>query len=162
MALQLLELVVKYLVYNMLNKFLILIGLKQEGSDFLVEEQASEPINTVHPSEDSRFIGDPNSAEITVHSADDEVEIRALKSWREIENLGASIKEFNIVCMDLRDVYDKNERQRIIDFTSGMVHVMNSKLRIINPDGVYLIRKAEANLTVSERNRLEALGLYKV
>ena len=64
--------------------------------------------------------------------------------------------------MDLRDVYDKNERQRIIDFTSGMVHVMNSKLRIINPDGVYLIRKAEANLTVSERNLLEALGLYKV
>ncbi len=64
--------------------------------------------------------------------------------------------------MDLRDVYDKNERQRIIDFASGMVHVMNSKLRIINPDGVYLIRKAEANLTVSERNRLEALGLYKV
>ena len=85
-----------------------------------------------------------------------------MKSWREIEALGSSIKEYNIVCMDLRDVYDKNERQRIIDFASGMVHVMNSKLRIINPDGVYLIRKEEANLTVSERNRLEALGLYKV
>ena len=162
MAQQLLELVVKYLVFNMLNKFLILIGLKQEDSEILLDEQPLEPINRVHPSSESRFVGEPNASEITVHSSDDEVEIRALKSWREIEALGSSIKEYNIVCMDLRDVYDKNERQRIIDFASGMVHVMNSKLRIINPDGVYLIRKAEANLTVSERNRLEALGLYKV
>lgn len=161
MAQQLLDLVVKYLEFSMLNKFLILIGLREEDQIDL-EEREAEVTTTVHPSSESRFVGDSSSAEITVHSTEDEVEIRAMKSWREIEALGNSIKEYNIVCMDLRDVYDKNERQRIIDFASGMVHVMNSKLRIINPDGVYLIRKAEANLTVSERNRLEALGLYKV
>ena len=161
MVQQLLDLVVKYLEFSMLKKFLILIGLREEDQIDL-EEREPEAIKTVHPSSESRFVGDTSSAEITVHSAEDEVEIRAMKSWREIESLGNSIKEYNIVCMDLRDVYDKTERQRIIDFASGMVHVMNSKLRIINPDGVYLIRKAEANLTVSERNRLEALGLYKV
>ncbi len=161
MVQQLLDLVVKYLEFSMLKKFLILIGLREE-EEVNLGDQVVETTTTVHPSTESRFVGDSSSAEITVHSAEDEVEIRAMKSWREIESLGSSIKEYNIVCMDLRDVYDKTERQRIIDFASGMVHVMNSKLRIINPDGVYLIRKAEANLTVAERNRLEGLGLYKV
>ena len=146
----------------MFNKFLILIGLKQAESLQTDVEKIDSSISKVHPSSESRFISDGIASEITVHSTDDEVEIKALKSWREIESLGNSIKEFNIVCMDVRDVYDKNERQRVIDFASGMVHVMNSKLRIINPDGVYLIRKPEANLTGSERTRLESLGLYKV
>jgi len=149
----------------MFNKFLILIGLKQTEN---IETRGNVPANSANPAEkvipssDTRFSSDINDSEVTVHSVSEEVVIKALKSWKEIESLGISIKEFNIVCMDIRDVYDKNERQRIIDFVSGMVHVMNSKLRIINTDGVYLIRKSESNLTADERNRLETLGLYKV
>jgi len=149
----------------MFNKFLILIGLKQTE---YIETRGNVPANSANPAEkvipssDTRFSSDINDSEVTVHSVSEEVVIKALKSWKEIESLGKSIKEFNIVCMDIRDVYDKNERQRIIDFVSGMVHVMNSKLRIINTDGVYLIRKSESNLTADERNRLETLGLYKV
>ena len=146
----------------MFNKFLILIGLKQPEVVSSQEEELQSVASKVLPTTEKRFVNDLEASEITVHSTDDEVEIKALRSWSEIETLGNAIKEFNIVCMDLRDVYDKTERQRIIDFTSGMVHVMNSKLRIIHPDGVYLIRKTDANLTVTERDRLESLGLYKV
>ena len=143
----------------MFNKFLILIGLKQPELVSTQEDELQSVTSKVLPTSEKRFVSDLEATEITVHSTDDEVEIKALRSWAEIETLGNAIKEFNI---DLRDVYDKTERQRIIDFTSGMVHVMNSKLRIIHPDGVYLIRKMDANLTATERNRLESLGLYKV
>ena len=148
----------------MFNKFLMIIGLKEEEeeSKVLQENIISDSSQKTIPSTDNRFVSHVNSSEVTVHSTDEDVEIKALKSWKEIESIGNAIKDFNIVCMDIRDVYDKNERQRIIDFASGMVHVMNSKLRIINPDGVYLIRKPDSNLSASERTRLETLGLYKV
>ena len=146
----------------MFNKFLMIIGLKEEESEVLKEKIISDSSQKTIPSTENRFVSHVNSSEVTVHSNDEDVEIKALKSWKEIETIGNAIKEFNIVCMDIRDVYDKNERQRIIDFASGMVHVMNSKLRIINPDGVYLIRKPDSNLSGSERTRLESLGLYKV
>ena len=146
----------------MFNKFLMIIGLKEVESEVLKEKIISDSSQKTIPSTENRFVSHVNSSEVTVHSTDEDVEIKALKSWKEIETIGNAIKEFNIVCMDIRDVYDKNERQRIIDFASGMVHVMNSKLRIINPDGVYLIRKPDSNLSGSERTRLESLGLYKV
>ena len=141
---------------------MILIGLKQPETDFPEEELIQSTGSKVLPSSEKRFIPETEAAEITVHSAEDEVEIRAIRSWSEIESLGNAIKEFNLVCIDLRDVYEKNERQRIIDFTSGMVHVLDSKFRIVHQDGVYLVRKKDANLTTTERNRLESLGLYKV
>lgn len=146
----------------MFNKFLILIGLKQEESFDSVDDNNSNSSSKVIPSTESRFLTDEKESDVTVHPTDDDVEIKALRSWKEIESVGVLIKEFNIVCMDIRDVTDKNERQRIIDFVSGMVHVMNSKLRIINTEGVYLIRKQGANLVGTERTRLETLGLYKV
>ena len=146
----------------MFNKFLMIIGLKEEESEVLKEKIISDSSQKTIPSTENRFVSHVNSSEVTVHSTDEDVEIKALKSWKEIETIGNAIKDFNIVCMDIRDVYDKNERQRIIDFASGMVHVMNSKLRIINPDGVYLIRKPDSNLSGSERTRLESLGLYTV
>ena len=146
----------------MFNKFLILIGLKQPQAKEVEGEVLTNATSKVTPSGEKRFVSENDSSEITVHSTADEVEIRALKSWSEIETLGTAIKENNLVCLDLRDVYDKNERQRIIDFTSGMVHILSSKFRIIHPDGVYLVRKIESNLTATERGRLESLGLYKV
>ena len=146
----------------MLNKFLILIGLKQSETAEVKDDLLDTNTSKVLPSTEKRFIQENDPSEIMVHSTEDEVEIRALRNWSELESLGEAIKENNLVCIDLRDVYDKNERQRIKDFTSGMVHVLNSKFRIIHPDGVYLVRKKEANLTATERNRLESLGLYKV
>ena len=146
----------------MLNKFLILIGLKQPEVVEVPDDIGQNPTSKVLPSSEKRFVAENDSSEITVHSTEEEVEIRALRSWSEIETLGNAIKENNLVCVDLRDVYDKNERQRIIDFISGMVHILSSKFRIIHPDGVYLVRKIESNLTATERGRLESLGLYKV
>ena len=143
----------------MLEKFLISIGLKQPDS---VEEVISTQKNTVRPSGENRFIDDENIGDIRVHSPKDEVEIKALRSFSEIHNLGIAIKDEFIVAMDIRDIPDQQERRRILDFVTGMAFMSNSTIRSINRDGVFLILPSNSSLSSSERERLQELGLYKI
>ena len=143
----------------MLEKFLISIGLKQPES---VEEVISTQKNTVRPSGENRFIDDENIGDIRVHSPKDEVEIKALRSFSEIHNLGIAIKEEFIVAMDIRDIPDQQERRRILDFVTGMAFMSNSTIRSINRDGVFLILPSNSSLSSSERESLQELGLYKI
>jgi len=143
----------------MLEKFLISIGLKQpEPINDIVENQQS----TVRPSNENRFIDDENIGDIRVHSPKDEVEIKALRSFSEIHNLGIAIKDEFIVAMDIRDIPDQQERRRILDFVTGMAFMSNSTIRSINRDGVFLILPSNSSLSSSERERLQDLGLYKI
>ena len=143
----------------MLEKFLISIGLKQpEPVQDIVQNQQT----TVRPSGENRFIDDENIGDIRVHSPKDEVEIKALRSFSEIHNLGIAIKEEFIVAMDIRDIPDNQERRRIIDFVTGMAFMSNSTIRSINRDGVFLILPSNSSLSSSERERLQELGLYKI
>ena len=120
----------------MLEKFLISIGLKQpEPVQDIVQNQQT----TVRPSGENRFIDDENIGDIRVHSPKDEVEIKALRSFSEIHNLGIAIKDEFIVAMDIRDIPDQQERRRILDFVTGMAFMSNSTIRSINRDGVFLI-----------------------
>ena len=143
----------------MLEKFLISIGLKQPES---VKEVVSNQQTTVRPSGENRFIDDENIGDIRVHSPKDEVEIKALRSFSEIHNLGIAIKEEFIVAMDIRDIPDQQERRRILDFVTGMAFMSNSTIRSINRDGVFLILPSNSSLSSSERERLQELGLYKI
>ena len=143
----------------MLEKFLISIGLKQPES---VEEIVSNQQTTVRPSGENRFIDDENIGDIRVHSPKDEVEIKALRSFSEIHNLGIAIKDEFIVAMDIRDIPDQQERRRILDFVTGMAFMSNSTIRSINRDGVFLILPSNASLNSEERERLQDLGLYKI
>ena len=143
----------------MLEKFLISIGLKQPES---VEEVVSNQQTTVRPSGENRFIDDENIGDIRVHSPKDEVEIKALRSFSEIHNLGIAIKEEFIVAMDIRDIPDQQERRRILDFVTGMAFMSNSTIRSINRDGVFLILPSNSSLSSTERERLQDLGLYKI
>ena len=143
----------------MLEKFLISIGLKQPES---VEEVISAKQTTVRPSGENRFIDDENIGDIRVHSPKDEVEIKALRSFSEIHNLGIAIKDEFIVAMDIRDIPDQQERRRILDFVTGMAFISNSTIRSINRDGVFLILPSNSSLSSSERERLQELGLYKI
>jgi len=143
----------------MLEKFLISIGLKQPES---VEEVISTQKNTVRPSGENRFIDDENIGDIRVHSPKDEVEIKALRSFSEIHNLGIAIKDEFIVAMDIRDIPDQQERRRILDFVTGMAFMSNSTIRSINRDGVFLILPSNSSLSSTERERLQDLGLYKI
>ena len=143
----------------MLEKFLISIGLKQPES---VEEVISAKQTTVRPSGENRFIDDENIGDIRVHSPKDEVEIKALRSFSEIHNLGIAIKDEFIVAMDIRDIPDQQERRRILDFVTGMAFMSNSTIRSINRDGVFLILPSNSSLSSSERERLQELGLYKI
>ena len=143
----------------MLEKFLISIGLKQPVS---VEEVVSTQQTTVRPSEENRFIDDENIGDIRVHSPKDEVEIKALRSFSEIHNLGIAIKDEFIVAMDIRDIPDQQERRRILDFVTGMAFMSNSTIRSINRDGVFLILPSNSSLSSTERDRLQDLGLYKI
>ena len=143
----------------MLEKFLISIGLKQPES---VEEVVSTQKNTVRPSGENRFIDDENIGDIRVHSPKDEVEIKALRSFSEIHNLGIAIKDEFIVAMDIRDIPDQQERRRILDFVTGMAFMSNSTIRSINRDGVFLILPSNSSLSSTEREWLQDLGLYKI
>ena len=143
----------------MLEKFLISIGLKQPES---VEEVVSNQQTTVRPSGENRFIDDENIGDIRVHSPKDEVEIKALRSFSEIHNLGIAIKDEFIVAMDIRDIPDQQERRRILDFVTGMAFMSNSTIRSINRDGVFLILPSNSSLSSLDRERLQELGLYKI
>tara|TARA_B100001121_G_scaffold27413_1_gene21790 strand:+ start:1278 stop:1715 length:438 start_codon:yes stop_codon:yes gene_type:complete len=143
----------------MLEKFLISIGLKQPEP---VQDVAINQQNTVRPSGENRFIDDENVGDIRVHSPKDEVEIKALRSFSEIHNLGIAIKDEFMVAMDIRDIPDQQERRRILDFVTGMAFMSNSTIRSINKDGVFLILPSNSSLSSSERERLQDLGLYKI
>ena len=143
----------------MLEKFLISIGLKQPEP---VHELLQNEQTTVRPSGENRFIDDENIGDIRVHSPKDEVEIKALRSFSEIHNLGIAIKDEFIVAMDIRDIPDNQERRRILDFVTGMAFMSNSTIRSINRDGVFLLLPSNSSLSSSERERLQDLGLYKI
>ena len=143
----------------MLEKFLISIGLKQPES---LDEVMLNQQTTVRPSGENRFIDDENFGDIRVHSPKDEVEIKALRSFSEIHNLGIAIKDEFIVAMDIRDIPDQQERRRILDFVTGMAFMSNSTIRSINRDGVFLILPSNSSLSSTERERLQDLGLYKI
>ena len=144
----------------MLEKFLISIGLKQPSS---LEPFIDDSTTTVRPSTENRFNNEEEyQGDIRVHQPKDEVEIKVLKSFNEVEGLGIPIKDGFIVAMDIRDIEDQTERRRILDFTFGMVFVNNSSMRSINKDGVYLILPSNSSLPSQERERLQELGLYRV
>ena len=143
----------------MLEKFLISIGLKQPDT---VPDTYTENTTTVRPSGENKFVDDENFSDLRVHSPKDEVEIKALRSFSEIHNLGIAIKDEFIVAMDIRDIPDQQERRRILDFVTGMAFMSNSTIRSINRDGVFLILPSNSSLSSSERERLQDLGLYKI
>ena len=144
----------------MLEKFLIAIGLKQNNS--LVFDDSPEQSRTVRPSTENRFSSDEQVGDVRIHNPKDEVEIKVLKSFSDIHNLGSVVKEDFIVAMDIRDISDQTDRRRIIDFVTGMAFISNAKIRSINKDGVYLILPVSASLPSSERERLQNLGLYNI
>lgn len=144
----------------MLEKFLIAIGLKQNNS--LVFDDSPEQSRTVRPSTENRFSSEEQVGDVRIHNPKDEVEIKVLKSFSDIHNLGSVVKEDFIVAMDIRDISDQTDRRRIIDFVTGMAFISNAKIRSINKDGVYLILPASASLPSSERERLQNLGLYNI
>ena len=143
----------------MLEKFLISIGLKQPNS---IETYSDDPVSTVRPSSENRFTSEEYSGDVKVHEPKDEVEIKVLKTFSEIHNLGLAIKDEYIVAMDIRDIEDQTERRRILDFVTGMAFVSNSTIRSINRDGVFLILQSNSSLPSNERERLQELGLYKI
>ena len=143
----------------MLEKFLISIGLKQPNS---IETYSDDPVSTVRPSSENRFTNEEYSGDVKVHEPKDEVEIKVLKTFSEIHNLGLAIKDEYIVAMDIRDIEDQIERRRILDFVTGMAFVSNSTIRSINRDGVFLILPSNSSLPSNERERLQELGLYKI
>jgi len=146
---------------SMFNNFLIAIGLRaprridMEKADLDEKEPSSAPLS------DQRF-NDDLLNDVLVHPVSEEVEIKALRTFNEVESLGEVIRESRIVALDLRDINETSERRRIIDFVMGMVYMAKSSLRIIHTDGVYLIKPKEAVLSVGERERLQELGLYRV
>ena len=144
----------------MLEKFLIAIGLKQPENINI--GNLTQENKTVRPSTENRFSTDEQVGDVRIHNPKDEVEIKVLKSFSDIHNLGRVVKEDFIVAMDIRDITDQTDRRRIIDFVTGMAFISDAKIRSINKDGVYLILPASSSLPSIERERLQNLGLYNI
>ena len=144
----------------MLEKFLIAIGLKQPESINL--DAPLQENRTVRPSTENRFSTDEQVGDVMIHNPKNEVEIKVLKSFSDIHNLGTVVKEDYIVAMDIRDITDQTDRRRIIDFVTGMAFISNAKIRSINKDGVYLLLPVSSSLPSGERERLQNLGLYNI
>jgi len=144
----------------MLEKFLIAIGLKQPQN--INVETLTQEIKTVRPSTENRFSTDEQVGDVRIHNPKDEVEIKVLKSFSDIHNLGSVVKEDFLVAMDIRDISDQSDRRRIIDFVTGMAFISDAKIRSINKDGVYLILPSSSSLPSGERERLQNLGLYNI
>ena len=142
----------------MFKKFLIAIGLKEPENIELEESNYS----SVRPSSDNLFKDDASNNDIKIHAPSEEVEIKAIRTFNEMHDLGLVIKEEYIVCMDIRDVVDPNERRRIIDFVTGMAFISDYTMRSINKEGVFLILPPSKSLTNSEKERLQQLGLYRI
>lgn len=142
----------------MFKKFLIAIGLKEPENIELEESNYS----SVRPSSDNLFKDDALNNDIKIHEPSEEVEIKAIRTFNEMHDLGLVIKEEYIVCMDIRDVVDSNERRRIIDFVTGMAFISDYTMRSINKEGVFLILPPSKSLTNSEKERLQQLGLYRI
>lgn len=142
----------------MFKKFLIAIGLKEPENIELEESSYS----SVRPSSDNLFRDDALNNDIKIHAPSEEVEIKAIRTFNEMHDLGLVIKEEYIVCMDIRDVVDSNERRRIIDFVTGMAFISDYTMRSINKEGVFLILPPSKSLTNSEKERLQQLGLYRI
>ena len=142
----------------MFKKFLIAIGLKEPENIELEESN----FNSVRPSSDNLFRDDAINNDIKIHEPSEEVEIKAIRSFNEMHDLGLVIKEEYIVCMDIRDVADSNERRRIIDFVTGMAFISDYTMRSINKEGVFLILPPSKSLINSEKERLQQLGLYRI
>lgn len=144
----------------MLEKFFIAIGLKQPQN---VEFKDSTPQNkTIRPSSENRFTNDEIVGDVRIHNPKDEVEIKVLKAFNDIHNLGNVVKEGFIVAMDIRDISEQMDRRRIIDFVTGMAFISDAKIRSINKDGVYLLLPSSSSLPSAERERLQKLGLYNI
>ena len=142
----------------MFKKFLIAIGLKEPENIELEESN----FNSVRPSSDNLFRDDAINNDIKIHEPSEEVEIKAIRTFNEMHDLGLVIKEEYIVCMDIRDVADSNERRRIIDFVTGMAFISDYTMRSINKEGVFLILPPSKSLINSEKERLQQLGLYRI
>ena len=142
----------------MFKKFLIAIGLKEP--EYIELEESS--YSSVRPSSDNLFKDDALNNDIKIHAPSEEVEIKAIRTFNEMHDLGLVIKEEYIVCMDIRDVVDSNERRRIIDFVTGMAFISDYTMRSINKEGVFLIIPPSKSLTNSEKERLQQLGLYRI
>lgn len=146
---------------SMLNNFLVAVGLRAPTLPDMENIDLDQKDSFTTPVTDQRFKDDLLN-DVLVHPVSEEVEIKALRTFNEVESLGEVIREARIVALDLRDINETSERRRIIDFVMGMVYMARSSLRIIHTDGVYLIKPKEAVLSVIERERLQELGLYRV
>ena len=102
MVQQSLESVLNYLI--MFEKFLISIGLKQPTN---LEVSDNLQPKTVRPTNENKFLNEEFVGDVRVHNSKDEVEIKALRSFSEIQSLGVAIKDVFIVAMDVRDIPDQ-------------------------------------------------------
>ena len=62
-----------------------------------------------------------------------------INSFGEIAQLKEVFEIQNKVALDIRNLADRNERRRVMDFVTGIAFGRDLKIKSINKEGVYLI-----------------------
>jgi len=62
-----------------------------------------------------------------------------INSFAEIARLKEVFKIQNKVALDIRNLADRNERRRVMDFVTGVAFGRDLKIKSINKEGVFLI-----------------------
>lgn len=70
---------------------------------------------------------------------EDRFEIIEINSLQELVKLKHAFEKNNNLGIDIRNLIDKNERRRVMDFITGITFGRNLKIRSINNAGVFLL-----------------------
>jgi cell division inhibitor SepF len=92
------------------------------------------------------------------HGGSGESAIIEAKTLSDAQTLADYIRQGRPVVLDLRETESAMVR-RLVDFSSGLTYALDGRMVKV-AKGVILVTPAETSVSVDERRRLAALGLY--
>ncbi len=93
-------------------------------------------------------------------TADEEVAIIEARTLSDAQTLADYIRDGRSVVLDLRETETAMVR-RLVDFSSGLTYALDGRMVKV-ATGVILVTPEGGSVSVEERRRLAALGLYDV
>jgi len=114
--------------------------------------------NSAHAEAGVLVTGGVSRVRSTGQRADSESAIIEARTLSDAQTLADYIREGRTVVLDLRDTEAAMVR-RLVDFSSGLTYALDGRMVKV-AKGVILVTPADTTVSVEERRRLAALGLY--
>jgi len=76
---------------------------------------------------------------------EEEVEIIIINSFDKLSIVNFNIVGKTLVAIDIRNISEKEDKRRVMDFITGLSIGRGCSIRQINKDGVYLLNPIDSN-----------------